>query len=330
MKALFIGGTGNISISVSKLAVERGFELYLLNRGKQDVVIDGAIQVTADINKPDEVAAALGKHEFDVVVNWIAYQEHEVARDIELFKGRCKQYIFIGTASSYQKPPVHPIVTESTPLINPHWQYSRNKIACEERLVRAYREEGFPIVLMRPSHTYDTRIPVGVGNWASYVIPERMLQGKPVIVHGDGTSLWTLTHSEDFAKGFVPLMGNPHTIGHDFHITSDFILTWNQVYEQMADALGVKANVVHIPSEFIAKIDPDTGAGLLGDKMHCAIFDNSKIKRFVPDYVATIPFNVGIRRTFAWFQADAKRMEVAPKDHEQIERIIKAYEGALG
>jgi nucleoside-diphosphate-sugar epimerase len=329
MKALFIGGTGNISISVSKLAVERGFELYLLNRGKQDVTIEGAFQLTADINQPEQVAAALGNLQFDVVVNWIAYHEHEVARDIELFKGCCKQYIFIGTASSYQKPPTYPVITESTPLINPHWQYSRNKIACEELLVKAYREQGFPIVLMRPSHTYDTRIPVAVGNWASFVIPERMLQGKPVIVHGDGTSLWTLTHSEDFAKGFVGLMGNPATIGHDFHITSDFVLTWNQVYEQIAEALGVKANIVHIPSDFIAKIDPDTGTGLLGDKMHSAIFDNSKIKRFVPEYVATIPFNQGIRRTLAWFQADASRMQVAAKDHEQIERILKAYEAVL-
>jgi nucleoside-diphosphate-sugar epimerase len=329
MKALFIGGTGNISISVSKLAVERGFELYLLNRGKQDVHIEGAIQLTADINQPEQVAAALENHQFDVVVNWIAYHEHEVARDIELFKGRCKQYIFIGTASSYQKPPTHPIITESTPLINPHWQYSRNKIACEELLVKAYREQGFPMTLMRPSHTYATRLPVAVGNWASYVIPERMLQGKPVIVHGDGTSLWVLTHSDDFAKGFVGLMGNPQAIGHDFHITSDFLLTWNQIYEQIADALGVKANIVHIPSEFINKVDPDMGAGVVGDKMHSVIFDNSKIKRFVPEYVATIPFNQGIRRTLAWFQADSRRMQVAPEDHERIETILKAYEKLL-
>lgn len=326
MKVLFIGGTGNISVAVSRLLVQRGEELYLLNRGTQPHSIDGAHSLIADINNPDQVNAALGNHHFDVVVNWIAYHIDEVERDIALFRGRCNQYIFIGTASSYQKPPTHPIITESTPLINPFWRYSQNKIDCEERLVRAYREESFPITLVRPSHTYDTRIPVAVGNWASYLIPQRMIEGKPVIVHGDGTSLWTLTHSDDFAKGFVGLVGNPHTIGHDFHITSDFVLTWNQVYEQIGDALGVKPKIVHIPSDFINQIDPQTGAGLLGDKAHSAIFDNSKIKRFVPDFVATIPFHIGIRRTLAWFQADPARMQVSEQDHAAIDQILTAYQ----
>lgn len=326
MKVLFIGGTGNISIEVSKLAVKREFDLYLLNRGRQPVQIEGAKSIVGDINQVEDVKAALADHHFDVVVNWIAYHEHEVERDLDLFRGRCGQYIFISTASAYQKPPTHPIVTESTPLKNPYWQYSRNKIACEERLVKAYREEDFPITIVRPSHTYDKRIPIAVGNWASYVVPQRMLEGKPVIVHGDGTSLWTLTHSEDFAKGFVGLMGLPASIGHDFTITSDYYLTWNQIHEQIGDALGVKPNLIHIPSDFIATIDPGTGAGLIGDKMHCGIFDNSKIKRFVPDFVATIPFHEGIRRTLAWFQADPARMQVSPDDHAQIEKIIDAYE----
>jgi nucleoside-diphosphate-sugar epimerase len=325
MKVLFIGGTGNISVSVSKLAIERGFDLYLLNRGKLNVTIEGAKTLIADIKQPDQVKKALEGHKFDVIVNWIAYLEEDVQRDLELFRGKCAHYIFIGTASSYQKPLTHPVITESTPMSNPYWTYSQRKIRCEEILMEAYRQDGFPMTIVRPSHTYDTRFPIGVGNWASYLIPERMLQGKPVVVHGDGTSLWTVTHSDDFAKGFVGLLGNPQSIGHAFHITSDYLLTWNQIYEQIGDALGVKPNLVHVPSDFINAIDPNTGAGLIGDKMWSAIFDNSKIKRFVPDYVATIPFNLGIRRTLAWFQADESRMQVSEGDHGLLDRILKAY-----
>ncbi len=325
MKVLFIGGTGNISISVSKLAVERGFDLYLLNRGRQPVSIEGARTMQADINQPAQVQDALGDHCFDVVVNWIAYHGPEIERDLALFRGKCGQYIFISSASAYQKPLVYPIVTESTPLSNPYWQYSREKIDCEARLMRAYREEGYPITIVRPSHTYDTRFPIGVGNWASYVIPKRMLEGKPIVVHGDGTSLWTVTHSEDFARGFVGLMGHPQTIGHAIHITSDFVLTWNQIYEQIGDALGVRPTLVHIPSEFIASVDPQTGPGLIGDKMWSVLFDNTKIKRLVPDYVARIPFHEGIRRTLAWFQADPVRMHVPPEDDAQIDRILQSY-----
>ena len=326
MKVLFIGGTGNISIPVSELAVKRGFDLYLLNRGRQDVTIEGVTSLTADINQPDQVAAALGDQHFDVVVNWIAYHEHEIERDIALFRGKCSQYIFISSASVYQKPATHHIITESTPAFNPFWRYSQEKILCEERLTRAYREEGFPMVIVRPSHTYDKRFPIGVGNWSSYVIPQRMIDGKPIIVHGDGTSLWTITHSDDFAKGFVGLLGHPLALGHIFQITSDFVLSWNQIYEQIGEALGVKPNLVHIPSEWIAEYDPREGAGLLGDKMYSAIFDNSKIKRFVPDYVATIPFHEGIRRSLAWFQSDPSRLQVAPADHEMLDKMLAAYQ----
>lgn len=329
MKVLFVGGTGNISVSVSRLVVDRGLDLFLLNRGNQAVTIEGANTLTADITQPERVRAVLGQQYFDVVVNWIAFTEPDIDRDLELFRGQCGQYVFISSASAYQKPPVHPIITESTPLANPYWQYSRDKIACEERLLRAFREDGFPITIVRPSHTYDTRIPVAVGNWASYLIPQRMLQGKPLIVHGDGTSLWTLTHSEDFAKGFVGLLGHPQAIGQAIHITSDFVLTWNQVYEQIGAALGVKPNLVHIPSEFIASVDPDTGAGLLGDKMWCALFDNTKLMRLVPEYVATVPFHEGIRRTLDWFHTDETRMQVAPEDNERIENILAAYQQAI-
>lgn len=325
MKVLFIGGTGNISVSVSKLAVERGIDLYLLNRGRQAITINGARSVVADINNPQQVREAIGDQHFDSVVNWIAYEEPEIERDLTLFAKNCGQYVFISSASAYQKPVTYPIITESTPLANPYWQYSRNKIRCEDRLTRAYREVGFPVTIVRPSHTYDTRFPIAVGNWASFVIPKRMLKGEPVVVHGDGTSLWTVTHAEDFARGFVGLLGHPQTIGHAIHITSDFVLTWNQIYEQIGDVLGVKPKLVHIPSEFIAAVDPETGAGLIGDKMWSAVFDNTKIKRFVPDYIARIPFHEGIRRTVAWFQADERRMQVSPEDDAQIERLLMAY-----
>ncbi len=325
MKVLFIGGTGTISVSVSKLAVARGIDLTLLNRGKRGITIDGAKVITADINQTDQVEALLGDQHFDSIVNWIAFHESDVERDIALFRGRTNQYIFISSASAYQKPVTDYLITESTPLANPYWKYSQEKIACEERLMRAYRDEGFPMTIVRPSHTYDQRLPLAVGS-SSYVVPQRMLDGKPVIIHGDGTSLWVLTHSEDFAKGFVGLLGHPQTIGQAFQITSDFVLTWNQIYEAIGDALGVKPNIVHMPSEFIDQQDPQAGAGIIGDKMHSVVFDNSKIKRFVPDYVATIPFHLGVRRSLAWYQADASRMAVPPEDDAYFERLLAAYQ----
>lgn len=326
MKVLFIGGTGNISVSVSKLAVALGIDLYLLNRGTQGVTIPGAKTLTADINDVAAVERILAEHHFDSVVNWIVFTEDQLERDIKLFSGRCGQYTFISSASVYQKPPVYPYITEATAAANPYWQYSRNKIACEDRLMREFRENSFPMTIVRPSHTYDNRIPIAVGNWASYVVPERILAGKPIIVHGDGASLWTLTHSEDFAKGFVGLLAHPQAIGQTFHITSDYLLTWDQITEQIGDALGAKPKIVHIPTDFIAQHDPDGAQGLLGDKMWSMIFDNSKIKRFVPGFAATIPFHEGIRRTLAWYQADASRMQVAQADHDYFDRMIAAYE----
>lgn len=326
MKVLFIGGTGNISTSVSRLAVKCGIDLYLLNRGNRAANIEGATTIQGDITDVEAVKAALKDHYFDSVVNWIAFTEEHVERDIALFKGKCSQYIFISSASAYQKPLTFPVITESTPLANPYWGYSRNKIACEERLMRAYREESFPSVIVRPSHTYDTILPIAVGADTSYVIPQRMLEGKPVVVHGDGTTLWTLTHSEDFALGFVGLLGNPYALGHAFQITSDFLITWNQIYEQMGAALGVEPNIVHIPSRFISEFDFRTGEGLLGDKMWSVMFDNSKIKSFVPEYVAIIPFHIGIRRTLDWFQADEKRMEAPPEHHKFLDDLIAAYQ----
>lgn len=325
MKVLFIGGTGKISTAVSQLAVERGIDLYHLNRGQRRVTIPGVTSITGDITRPAEVERALDGHHFDAVVDWIAFTEPDIERDLDLFRGKTGQLVFISSASAYQKPPAGPVITEATPLYNPFWQYSRDKIACEDRLMRAYREEAFPITIVRPSHTYDTNLPIAIGGWESYTLPDRMLRGAPVIVHGDGTSLWVVTHSQDFAKAFVPLLGHPQAIGEAFHITSDQVLTWNQITQTLAGALGVEANIVHIPSDFIARLEPDIGAGLLGDKAHSVIFDNTKVKRLVPEYTATIPFHLGVRKTLAWYQSDPTRMWVDDAVNARIERMLAAF-----
>lgn len=326
MRVLFIGGTGIISSACSQLAVERGLELYLLNRGESSRPVPGGAHVLhGDIRDPASVRAALGDLTFDAVVNWIAFTPEHIETDLELFRGRTRQYVFISSASAYQTPPVNLPVVESTPLINPHWEYSRNKIACEERLVRAYREEGFPVTIVRPSHTYDrTLLPMDGG----YTVVHRMRQGKPVIVHGDGTSLWVLTHHRDFARGFVGLLGNPHALGEAFHITSDELLTWNAIFETVARAAGTTAQIVHVPSDTIAAFDPDWGAGLLGDKAHSMIFDNTKIKRVVPDYVATIPFARGAEEIMAWYDADPARQGVDEALDRRMDGIVAAWERA--
>jgi nucleoside-diphosphate-sugar epimerase len=329
MKVLFIGGTGNISTAVSRLAVARGIDLTLLNRGQRQVEIAGAHTIVADVHKPGAVDEALRGQQFDAVVDWIAFTAEDVERDIALFRGRTRQFVLISSASIYQKPPTHPVIRESTPLHNPHWQYSRDKIACEERLTRAYQDEDFPVTIVRPSLTYDTVFPIAIGGWGCYTLADRMERGEKIIVHGDGSSLWTVTHAEDFAKGFVGLLGHPRAIGHAFHITSDESLTWNQIYQAIAAALGVEARVVHIPSDLIARINPGIGAGLLGDKAWSVIFDNSKIKSFVPEFQAAIPFHEGIRRTVAWFNADASRKRVDNAVNQAMDEIIAAYERAL-
>lgn len=331
MKILFIGGTGNISGACSILALDKGFEVYLLNRGNiERPELKKAKLIRCDINKLSEVKTALIGLEFDVVANFIAFKPEEVLRDIKLFSGICKQYIFISSASVYQKPLSHPIITESTPLANPYWDYSRDKIACEEELNKAYRESGFPITIVRPSHTYDTVIPVSIGSWTDFTIIDRIRKGKQVIIHGDGSSLWTITHSEDFAKAFVGLLGHQQAIGQSFHITSDEILNWNQIYEAVAEAAGAELKAVHIASDFICSEAERMGhewmwGNLLGDKAVSTIFDNTKIKRFVPDFKATIPFRQGIKRTVKWFEADKKRMVIDRVNNEILDTIIGKY-----
>jgi nucleoside-diphosphate-sugar epimerase len=326
VKVLFIGGTGNISTLVSKLCIEKGMDLYILNRGKRSVDIPGARVLRGDISNPDEAASILKEHKWDSVVDWIVFTKNELERDINLFRGKTKQYIFISSASAYQKPPSHPVITESTPLYNPFWEYSQNKILCEERLNNAYQKEDFPVTIVRPSLTYDTVIPVIMGGWTEYTIIDRMKRGEKVIVHGDGTSLWVVTHAEDFAKGFVGLICHQQAIGHAFHITSDEVLTWNQIYQAVAHAAGTEANIIHISSDFIVKIDPFHTGSLLGDKSYSVIFDNTKIKTFVPGFNAVIPFSEGIKRTLAWFEADPARMVIKKESNEMIDKIIKAYE----
>jgi nucleoside-diphosphate-sugar epimerase len=333
MKALFVGGTGNISRACSRLALDRGIELTILNRGRLacDDLSDASF-IRADINNSGLIRQKLGGQHFDVVVNFIAYVPEEIERDIQLFSDICNQYIFISSASAYQKPPTHPVITESTPLANPFWDYSRNKIACEELLMKAYRDRGFPVTIVRPSHTYETVIPVAIGSWEDFTIVDRMRHGGTVIIHGDGSSLWTITHSEDFAKGFVGLMGTIQSIGHSFHITSDELLNWNQIYQAVAEAAGTELKALHVSSDFICREADKIGMGwmrgnLLGDKANSVIFDNTKIKRFVPGFEATIPFSEGIKRTVEWFDAHPERIWIDKANNRLMDVVLAAFEG---
>jgi nucleoside-diphosphate-sugar epimerase len=309
LKVLFIGGTGIISSACSRRVVATGADLTILNRGTTTTrtAPEGAEVVVADIRDHASVQAALGTRTFDVVADFIAFTPQHVQTDVDLFRDRVGQYVFISSASAYQTPPARLPIVESTPLRNPYWQYSRDKIACEDLLVAAYRADGFPATIVRPSHTYDrTSVPL-MGGWTDI---ERMRRGQPVVVQGDGTSLWTLTHHDDFAKAFVGLLGHPQAVGDSFQITSDEVLTWNQIYQIMADAAGVQATLVHVASDTIAAHDAELGASLLGDRTHSVIFDNTKVKSLVPDYVAAIPFATGAREIVEWYHADPRRRTV--------------------
>jgi nucleoside-diphosphate-sugar epimerase len=326
MKVLFIGGTGIISSACSQLCLDQGIDLYLFNRGKSfRPVPEGARVINGSIRDLSQAASALGELTFDVVVDWIAFTPEQVEADLQLFRGRTGQYIFISSASAYQTPPSSLPVTESTPLDNPFWAYSRAKIACEERLVQAYREEKFPVTIVRPSHTYDkTLLPMQGG----YTVIDRMRRGKKVIVHGDGSSLWVLTHHADFARGFVGLLGSSRAIGDSIHITSDELLTWNQIYEILARAAGAELHLVHVPSQVIAAYDQSWGDSLLGDKTHSMIFDNTRIKRLVPGFAASIPFSHGAEEIIAWHDENPDRRKVSPEFDALCDRIIAAQERA--
>jgi nucleoside-diphosphate-sugar epimerase len=323
LRVLFLGGTGIISSACSWRAVESGLDLTVVNRGKTSArPLPAAVrQISGDVDDPATLAAIAGE-EFDVVVDWLAFTPDQVRARTDALRGHIGQYVFISSASAYQTPPARLPITESTPLRNPHWQYSRNKIACEDLLTRLYRDENFPVTVVRPSHTYDRTLVPFDGGWT---IVERMRSGRPVVVHGDGTSLWTLTHHRDFARGLVPLLGHPRTLGDTFQITSDDVLTWDQIAHALATAAGTTAQIVHVPSDAIAAVHPAWGAGLLGDKTHSAVFDNTKLRQVVPDFVATIPFETGAREIVAWHDEDPTRQRIDQAIDEAMDTLIARY-----
>jgi nucleoside-diphosphate-sugar epimerase len=323
-RVLIVGGNGIISSSVSRLAVERGFEVTLLNRGlsTKRPPVDGAEVLIGDADDAASVASAVGDREFDVVADFRAFRPEQVEADVALFAPRTAQYLFISSASAYQKPIAQLPIVESTPLRNPFWQYSRDKIACEDVLVRAYRDAGFPMTIVRPSHTYDASLIPLEGGWTTL---QRMLDGKPVIVHGDGTSWWTLTHARDFARAFVGLFGNPHAIGSPVHITGDESLTWDEITRLLGRALGVEPEIVHVASDAIAREIPEMGPGLVGDKAHSVLFDNTRIKTLVPGWVATTPFAEGAREIADWYLADASRRVVNAELDAAFDRLAAAH-----
>lgn len=329
MKALFIGGTGNISEACTRLALERGIELSLLTRGLSPrLPPEGARVIFGDIRDTRQAAALLKNEKFDAVVDWVAYKPEHVEADIALFNGRTRQYIFISSASAYQKPPAHYLINEATPLDNPFWQYARDKIACEQRLMLAFRAEGFPVTIVRPSLTFGkTWLPCAIGGH-DYTLIDRMKKRKKIIVHGDGQSLWVMTHNTDFAKGLLGLLGKADALGEQYHITSDEVLTWDQIYRIIAHAAGVEPDLLHIPSDFIRLIDKRIGDGLMGDKAYSVVFDNSKIKKAVPGFEATVPFAEGVKSCLDWFESDDRRKTLNNQVNQVMDRIIERYEQA--
>lgn len=334
MKILMIGGTGTISSAITRQLAESDNELWLLNRGsRKNEVPNNVKQIIADIDDEKEVLRQIGDTQFDAVCEFIGFLPSQVERDIRLFKGHTKQYVYISSASAYNKPAASHVITEGTTLANPYWEYSRNKIACEELLLKEYRENGFPITIIRPSHTYCKRaVPVSVhGLKGSWQVLKRMIEGKPVVVHGDGSSLWTLTWNEDFARGFIGLLGNPKAIGEAFQIMSDEQLTWNQIYECVAKALNVTPKLYHVASDFLAATSPkewDYMGNLLGDKAVTVVFDCTKLKRAVPGFQATTRFDEGVRRCVAYILAHPELQIEDPEFDAWCDRVIAAQEAA--
>jgi nucleoside-diphosphate-sugar epimerase len=332
VEILFIGGTGNISRDCVIAARESGHDVYTLTRGHSALAspVDPGHALVADASNEQQVRDAVAGRHFDVVIQWTAYVAAQVTLDVRLFAD-VGQYVFISSASAYEKPPSHWLITESTPLRNPFWQYSRDKIACERALMDAHEATGFPVTIIRPSLTYGvSQIPVAVGSWAKpYTIVERMRRGAPIIVPGDGTSIWTITHSTDFARGLTPLLGRREAIGEAFHITSDEALTWNQIYGALAEAAGVTLDVLHVPTDGLVAADPSLEGTLWGDKVNSTVFDNAKLRRLVPDFRALVPFAEGIRDTVAWFDEDARRREVDDAANALWDRLAVIYDDAL-
>ena len=332
MKILMIGGTGTISVAITKLLASQKHELYLLNRGNRNEQLpEGVNVIQVDINDEIAVIEKLGDKTFDAVCEFIGFVPDQIERDWRLFRDRTKQYIYISSASAYHKPVRNYIINEGTSLANPYWEYSRNKIACEDLLMKLYREKGFPVTIVRPSHTYDERsVPLGVhGNKGSWQVIKRMLEGKTVIIHGDGTSLWTMTHNTDFAKGYVGLIGNPHAIGEAFQITNDESLTWNQIYETIASVLGVRLYACHVSSEFLAAVSDYAFTGsLIGDKACSVVFDNSKLKSIVPEFKPSVRFEEGVRMAVEYIMAHPELQVEDPEFDAWCDKVIHAVEDA--
>ncbi len=334
MRILFIGGTGTISSAITQQLAATEHELWLLNRGnRKGEVPQNVKQIVADINDKNAVLEKLGDTMFDAVCDFIGFVPYQVERDFRLFAGRTRQYVYISSASAYNKPARSYVINEGTTLANPHWQYSRDKIACEELLMKHYREDGFPVTIVRPSHTYCERgVPVSVhGPKGSWQVLKRMMEGKRVIVHGDGSSLWTMTWNGDFAKGFIGLLGNPHAIGEVFQIMSDESLTWNQIYQAVADALGVEFKPYYVSSEYLAAVAPkeyDLEGNLTGDKAVAVVFDCSKLKRAVPGYQATVRFEEGVRRCVDYILAHPELQQEDQEFDAWCDRVIEALEAA--
>ena len=334
MKILMIGGTGTISSAITRQLAESEHELWLLNRGNRQAELpEGVNQIVADVEDEQLVLEKLGDMQFDVVCEFIGFLPEQVARDIRLFKGRTRQYVYISSASAYNKPARGYIINEGTTLANPHWEYSRNKIACEELLMKHYREEGFPVTIIRPSHTYCERsVPLGIhGMKGSWQVVKRMMEGKPVLIQGDGSSLWTMTWNEDFARGFIGLLGNPHAIGEAFQIMNDETLSWTQIYQAIADALRVELKPYYVSSAFLADVCPkayDLEGSLLGDKAVSVVFDCSKLKRAVPGFQATVRFEEGVRRTLDYILKHPELQEEDPEFDSWCDKVIEAQEEA--
>ncbi len=335
MKALLIGGTGTISMAITRKLIRDGWEVYLLNRGTRKAELpEGCHSIQADINDEETVLRAIDGMYFDCVGEFIGFVPEQVQRDYRLFRGRTGQYLYISSASAYHKPVKDYRITEGTALANPYWEYSRNKIACEEYLMERYRKDGFPVTIVRPSHTYDERnVPLGVhGAKGPWQVIQRMREGKPVLIQGDGTTLWTMTFNRDFAVGYTGLMGNRQAIGEAFHITSDESLTWNQIYETIADALGVPLHACHVSSEFLAAAGPqyDYTGSLIGDKSNTVVFDNSKIKALVPQMTTMTPFHQGVRITLDYVLSHPECQTPDPDFDAWCDRVIAGLQNLAG
>ena len=334
MKILLIGGTGNISASITRRCLERGNEVYLFNRGNhREFEALGARYIIGDAFDPFDLKAKIGDKTFDVVANFILFTPEQARINYEIFVGRTGQFFFISSCTVYQKPILKLPVTADTPLRNPFSQYAKNKIACEEYFAARYRDENFPITIVRPSHTYGEKKLVvgplmgwGVPHWT---LADRILRGEPVIVHDLGRTFWTATHSDDFAYAFCGLAGNREAVGQSFHITNDDPHTWNAIMELYGQILGVETKIVHVPTEFIGKLYPDKGMAILGDMSENAIFDISKLQKFVPGYRTRIPLREGLTRSINWYLNNPSAMIVDDNNNRLMDHIIKAWRNVL-